>query len=192
MSCHGLDGSAMVGPSWLGHFGSERALEDRNSVVAGEDYLAKSIREPDAAVVKGYPKVMPAAYSFFSIEDVEASIGHIKILVVADPSPGPGLGPTAQLDQRVVPAHEPTSRLTDAQLGAESSSRNCAVCHGENGEGGAIGPSLTSVEMQAQEDDNVRQVVNDGIEGTAMPAWAGRLLITQDIEDVITFLRSVQ
>jgi mono/diheme cytochrome c family protein len=68
--------------------------------------------------------------------------------------------------------------------------QNCAGCHGENATGG-IGPSLVSAEMKAKGDAYYRQVITNGVTGTAMPAWGGRLS-DQDIEDVIAFLRSLQ
>ncbi|MFC2036579.1 c-type cytochrome [Chloroflexota bacterium] len=68
---------------------------------------------------------------------------------------------------------------------------NCVPCHGESAEGGSIGPTLVSAEMKAKDDDYYRQTITNGVEGTAMTAWSGRLG-TQDIEDVIAFLRSKQ
>jgi mono/diheme cytochrome c family protein len=69
--------------------------------------------------------------------------------------------------------------------------QNCAPCHGEDAQGGSIGPTLVSAEMKAKDDDYYRQTLINGIEGTAMTAWSGRLS-AQDIEDVIAFLRSKQ
>jgi mono/diheme cytochrome c family protein len=68
---------------------------------------------------------------------------------------------------------------------------NCVPCHGEDAAGGAIGPTLVSAEMKAKSDDYYRQTIAAGVSGTAMPPWGGRLS-TQEIEDVIAFLRSKQ
>jgi len=80
LACHSADGSAMVGPTWLGLFGSERRLEDGTSVVANEGYLRSSIMDPESQVVADFPKVMPAAYSMFSDEDLDAIVAYIKSL----------------------------------------------------------------------------------------------------------------
>jgi mono/diheme cytochrome c family protein len=89
------------------------------------------------------------------------------------------------------PEGEAEAPAGDADNGATVFAQNCASCHGENAEGGAVGPTLVSDELTAQDDDFYRQVILNGREGTAMPAWEGRLS-TQEIEDVIAFVRSKQ
>jgi cytochrome c oxidase subunit 2 len=80
LSCHSVDGSSLVGPTWLGLFGSERSLEDGSTVVADDAYLRRSILEPEAQVVAGYPKIMPAAYGLLPVEDIDAIVEYIKSL----------------------------------------------------------------------------------------------------------------
>ena len=80
LSCHSLDGSQLVGPTWLGLSGSGRQLEDGSTVVADDAYLRNSILDPGEQVVSGYANVMPAAYSFLSDEDLDAIIEYIKSL----------------------------------------------------------------------------------------------------------------
>jgi cytochrome c oxidase subunit 2 len=79
-SCHSLDGSQLVGPTWLGLFGSERQLEDGSTVVADEAYVRNSILNPGQQVLSGYPSVMPAAYAFLSDEELDAIVEYIKSL----------------------------------------------------------------------------------------------------------------
>jgi cytochrome c oxidase subunit 2 len=79
-SCHSLDGSEPVGPTWLGLFGSERTLEDGSTVVADELYLRKSILEPAAQGVANFPLIMPVYEGVLSDEDVDAIIEYIKTL----------------------------------------------------------------------------------------------------------------
>jgi cytochrome c oxidase subunit 2 len=80
LSCHSTDGSQLVGPTWSGLFGSQRQLEDGSTVVADEDYLRKSILDPEAQVVAGYPMIMPNAYDFLAQEDIDAVIAYIESL----------------------------------------------------------------------------------------------------------------
>jgi cytochrome c oxidase subunit 2 len=80
LACHSVDGSTMVGPTWLGLFDSERTLEDGTTVVADEEYLRSSILEPGSQVVADYPDVMPAAYATLGEEDLNAIIEYIKSL----------------------------------------------------------------------------------------------------------------
>lgn len=81
LSCHSVDGSALVGPSWLGLFGTTGQLDDGSTAVADEQYLRESILEPQVQVKAGYPNVMPAAYSFLSDEELDAMVEYIKTLV---------------------------------------------------------------------------------------------------------------
>jgi cytochrome c oxidase subunit 2 len=80
LSCHTVDGTRLVGPTWLGLYGTARQLEDGSTVVADEQYLRNSIRDPESQIVAGYPKVMPPAYGSLSDEDVQAIIEYIKSL----------------------------------------------------------------------------------------------------------------
>lgn len=58
-SCHRASGDGGIGPSWEGLAGSEVELEDGTTVVADEEYLTRSILEPNAQIVKGYNGIMP-------------------------------------------------------------------------------------------------------------------------------------
>jgi cytochrome c oxidase subunit 2 len=64
LACHTVDGSVVVGPSWQGIAGTEKTLEDGSTVIVDADYLFKSIIDPDAQVVAGYPaSVMPQNFA---------------------------------------------------------------------------------------------------------------------------------
>ncbi len=59
-ACHSTDGSALVGPTWLGLWGSEHTLEDGSTVVVDEEYFRHSILEPNAQIHTGFqPNLMP-------------------------------------------------------------------------------------------------------------------------------------
>ena len=58
-TCHSTDGSAKVGPSFLGSWGESRPLTGGSSVVMDDNYVRESIVEPGAKVVEGFPPVMP-------------------------------------------------------------------------------------------------------------------------------------
>ncbi len=62
MACHSIDGTPRVGPTLKGLFGKTVTVmtdgKERN-ITADEAYLRKSILEPNADVVKGFPPVMP-------------------------------------------------------------------------------------------------------------------------------------
>lgn len=81
LSCHSVDGSKLVGPTWLGLFGSEVKLADGRTVIADEAYIIESIRNPGAAIVEGYPNIMPASLGQeLSDERIQDIIAFIKTL----------------------------------------------------------------------------------------------------------------
>jgi len=60
VSCHSLDGTPNVGPTWSGLFGSENTLTTGEVVTADESYLKESIIDPNAKIVQGFSAgVMP-------------------------------------------------------------------------------------------------------------------------------------
>jgi cytochrome c oxidase subunit 2 len=81
-SCHSLDGSKLVGPTFKALWNNERIiLEDgvEKKVVADSAYIRRAVFEPDKEIVKGYNPGMMRAYSnVMSEEDVEAIIVYFK------------------------------------------------------------------------------------------------------------------
>lgn len=75
--------------------------------------------------------------------------------------------------------------------GEQIFAQNCVSCHGPDAAGGTLGPTLISAEVAANGDDFFRETITNGRAGTAMPAW-GAILSPQEIEDVISWLRSKQ
>jgi cytochrome c oxidase subunit 2 len=57
--CHGSDGQGGVGPTWQGLAGSERELADGTIVIADDDYLIRSIKEPGADLLADFAVQMP-------------------------------------------------------------------------------------------------------------------------------------
>ena len=78
MTCHSTDGSRMVGPTFKGLFGKTEELADGSTVKVDENYLRRSILEPNAEVVKGYQKVMPTYQGQLDDQEIDAIIAYIK------------------------------------------------------------------------------------------------------------------
>ena len=86
-ACHvtGAEGATGhgIGPPLGGVFGSETKLDDGTTVTADEKYLAESIDDPDAQIVKGFDagvmsaRIQPGA---IPMEDVQALVDYIKTL----------------------------------------------------------------------------------------------------------------
>jgi cytochrome c oxidase subunit 2 len=58
-TCHTVDGSDGVGPTFKGLAGSKVTLEGGDEVTADEAYLRTSITDPGKQVVEGFRPVMP-------------------------------------------------------------------------------------------------------------------------------------
>jgi cytochrome c oxidase subunit 2 len=67
-ACHSVDGSSLVGPTWLGLFGSDVELDDGSVVTADEDFITESILEPNAKIVAGFPANAMPSYSLTDAE----------------------------------------------------------------------------------------------------------------------------
>jgi cytochrome c oxidase subunit 2 len=81
MACHSLDGTPRVGPTLKGLF--EKTITvvtegKEQNIVADEAYLRKSLLEPNADVVKGYPPIMPPGN--LTEDDLHELIKYIKEL----------------------------------------------------------------------------------------------------------------
>jgi cytochrome c oxidase subunit 2 len=77
-SCHTLDGTAVVGPSFQGLYGKQEQLTDGSSVTVDDNYLRESILEPNAKIVQGFNPIMPANYTNLSEEEINALIAFIQ------------------------------------------------------------------------------------------------------------------
>ena len=62
-TCHSIDGTPMVGPTFKGMYGAKQVVTDpdgkEQDVVVDEDYLERAIQDPMAEILKGYPPAMP-------------------------------------------------------------------------------------------------------------------------------------
>lgn len=80
VTCHSLDGTEQVGPSFENLFGTERPLANGETVVADEAYLEQSIWSPASQVVDGYESNMPAYEGILSEAEVESLVLLIESL----------------------------------------------------------------------------------------------------------------
>jgi cytochrome c oxidase subunit 2 len=81
-ACHSVDGSTIVGPSWLGIFGSEVELADGSTTIVDQSYIRESILQPGNKIVAGFDNVMPpdvgAQLNESQIDDIIAYIQSLQ------------------------------------------------------------------------------------------------------------------
>ncbi|MDX1378531.1 MAG: cytochrome c oxidase subunit II [Anaerolineales bacterium] len=79
-ACHSIDGTASnLGPTWLGLAGSEVTLADGSTVIADDEFLAESIRDPQATIVAGFENQLMPAFGFTD-EQIADIVAYIKTL----------------------------------------------------------------------------------------------------------------
>jgi cytochrome c oxidase subunit II len=84
MACHSTDGTKIVGPTYLNLFGKQEVV-NRNgtetTITVDEEYIKRSIYDPNADIVKGYPKGLMQSYKGkISDADVAKIIEYLKSL----------------------------------------------------------------------------------------------------------------
>jgi cytochrome c oxidase subunit 2 len=81
LGCHTTDGTKKVGPTFKGLYGSKVAVltgGKKRETVADEAYLKKSVLEPAADIVEGYPNIMPALP--VTGEELDTIVEYLKTL----------------------------------------------------------------------------------------------------------------
>ena len=77
-TCHSLDGSRMIGPSFKGVYGKEVQLNGEISKIVNDDYLIESILNPSQEIVKGFPDLMGSYKLLLNEKEVNTLIDFIK------------------------------------------------------------------------------------------------------------------
>jgi cytochrome c oxidase subunit 2 len=78
ITCHSLDGSKVVGPTFKGVYGRAEKMQGGAAITVDDAYLKESIYEPAAKIVEGYPPAMPPFKGMLSDADVADVIEFLK------------------------------------------------------------------------------------------------------------------
>ncbi len=78
--CHTIDGAARIGPTFKGDFGTERALKDGSKVTVDENYIRRSILDPQSQIAAGFEPVMPTYKGRVTDEEITMIIEFLKSL----------------------------------------------------------------------------------------------------------------
>jgi cytochrome c oxidase subunit 2 len=139
LDCHSLDGTAKVGPTLKGIWGREvRVLTNgaERTVTVDEAYLRRSILNPKADVVKGFPPIMPSFAGSLKPEEITTIIGTIRLAGTQGEKPD------------------------GAKLAKD---KGCLACHSTNGSPG-IAPTFKGLyqsRVKVRQDGAEREVLAD-------------------------------
>ena len=79
-SCHSLDGSDLIGPSFKGIWGREGLMSDGTTITVDENYIRESILDPGAKIVDGYQNQMASYQGLLDDAQIDAIIEYLKTL----------------------------------------------------------------------------------------------------------------
>lgn len=80
-SCHSLDGSKGIGPSFkdtMSYWGKERPLADGSTALVDVNYILKSIRDPHSQLAQGFGKLMTVYNPPLPNEHIDGIIAYLR------------------------------------------------------------------------------------------------------------------
>ncbi|MBE8222091.1 MAG: cytochrome c oxidase subunit II [Bdellovibrionales bacterium] len=81
VACHSSDSTRKIGPGFGGLWGSTKQFTNNKSALVDETYIRESILNPNAKIVKGFPKgVMPTFKGQLSEKQIRGLVEYIKDL----------------------------------------------------------------------------------------------------------------
>ena len=82
LTCHSLDGSKIIGPSFKGLYGRKSTVvtdAGEAEIESSDAYIKKSVLDPNSEVVKGYPKGLMQSYTDkIKTEDIDKIVDYFK------------------------------------------------------------------------------------------------------------------
>ena len=177
-ACHGQDATGGIGP----------ALNSKQFLGSVSDEQVRSL------ISVGIPGTQMSAYlqdfnGPFTLEQINALSFYLRSLEEDAPDRADWREPLA-----ASPATGSSTTTTVAAAGPDGEAiyaAKCAACHGGNLEGG-VGKALDANSPAAGDpDEELLGIIENGVAGTAMPAWSGKLS-DEEIKAILDYIRTVQ
>ena len=80
IACHTIDGSARIGPSFKGNYGTPRKISGGSEITMDENYIRESLMTPNAKIREGYPASMTSFEGKLNEKQITGVIEFIKSL----------------------------------------------------------------------------------------------------------------
>jgi len=78
LTCHSIDGSEGIGPTFKGMYGRKTKLTNGSTITADDVYVRESIVKPEAKIVDGFDDVMPKPG--LTEEEINAVVEYLETL----------------------------------------------------------------------------------------------------------------
>jgi cytochrome c oxidase subunit 2 len=82
-ACHSIDGSPKIGPTLKDVYGHRMTVltgGKEREITADDAYLRRSLLDPQADVVKGFPPIMPSQQGQLSDAEIDALVEYLETL----------------------------------------------------------------------------------------------------------------
>ena len=79
-ACHSTDGTTLVGPSWLGLYGTEESLDDGTTATVNDEYIKESVQDPNAKITAGFTAGLMPPTLGVKDEEIPHIIEYMKSL----------------------------------------------------------------------------------------------------------------
>ena len=172
--CHGIDGQGRVG-----------ATLDKDWPSIRPDLRVRSV------IANGVPGTfMPAWSREIGGPLNESEIDAITEYILSWNITGPELIYPTSTPISYEKMEPPPNVTGDPNSGALLFNQNCALCHGQEGQG-RIGATIAKDWPSIRPDLLVKSMIERGVEGTAMPAWSqefGGPLSDEEIDNLVAYL----
>jgi cytochrome c oxidase subunit 2 len=204
VTCHSIDGSPKVGPSFAKLWNRKEVLVDGSEVLVDENYLEESILYPAKKIVKGYGPLMPAYEGQLTQDEIKYLIAFIKTLEKGGLAPAP-VAATAT----TAAAPIDLTKMTPAERGKNHyQTKLCVTCHSVDGSK-IIGPSFKGLYGKSGKfTDGSAYVADDAyiqgsiwepqahvVEGypvpSPMPSYKGQLS-ESEIADIVEYIKTLK
>lgn len=202
-TCHSLDGTKLVGPTFQKIYNRQGTLDDGSQYTADENYIRESILNPNAKIVQGFPhpSPMPAFAGLIDDSQVQSIIAFMKTL--------DGSAPAAAASTSQFAFAKADTNLSPADRGkALYAAKACVGCHSLDGSK-VVGPTFKALYghdvdladgSKVKADDaylkdsilNPNSQIVQGFAPGLMPQNFKDLLSEQDVADIIEFIKSVK
>ena len=218
VSCHSVDGSIIVGPSFKGIYGTKVKVLTNGKpreILVDDEYIRDSVRTPAKDVVEGFPEgIMPNLSDQINKEQMESIITFIKEQSVSADTDTSQQATKVKLQSEAKSVEKiasatavPAEPLNGATL---FKTKGCIACHSLDGSK-KTGPSLKGIYMSVQKvltDGKVREVkadetylhrsihdpnadVVEGFPSNIMPPF-GKMLTSDEIDALVEYLKGVK